>query len=72
MYSTLGLRLSKYQALTEDCQALPYGLKNATSEYVYRTPHLFMGPTERDHASDVYFLDIPRPPLGNVVNMVRV
>jgi hypothetical protein len=31
-----------------------------------------MGPTERDYALDVYFLDIPRPPPGNAVNMVRV
>jgi hypothetical protein len=69
---TPGLRLSKYQALMEDCQALPYGLKNVASEYVYRTPHLFMGPTERDHISDLYFLDIPRPSQGNAVNMVRV
>jgi hypothetical protein len=27
---------------------------------------------ERDRASDVYFLNIPRPPPGNAVNMVRV
>jgi hypothetical protein len=38
---TLGLGL-----LTEDCQALPYGLKNAASEYAYGTPRLLMGPTE--------------------------
>jgi hypothetical protein len=31
-----------------------------------------MGPTERDHVSDLYFLDIPQPSLGNAVNMVRV
>jgi hypothetical protein len=31
-----------------------------------------MGPTERDHDSDVYFLDIPQPPPGNTINMVRV
>jgi hypothetical protein len=31
-----------------------------------------MGPMERDHVSDSYFLDIPRPSLGNAVNMVRV
>jgi hypothetical protein len=31
-----------------------------------------MGPTERDHTSDVYFLNIPRPLLGNAVNMVSV
>jgi hypothetical protein len=70
--STPGLRLSEYQVPTDDCQALPYGLKNAASEYAYRAPHLFMGPTERDYASNVYFLDIPRPPPGNAVNMVRV
>jgi hypothetical protein len=69
---TPGLRLSEYQVPTEDCQALPYGLKNIASEYAYRTPHLFMGPTERDHDSDVYFLDIPQPPPGNAINMVRV
>jgi hypothetical protein len=43
----------------EDCQALPYGLKNVAFEYVYSTPHLFMGPIERDHVLDLYFLDIP-------------
>jgi hypothetical protein len=69
---TPGLRLSEYQALSEDCQALPYGLKNVASEYMYRTPHLFMGPMERDHVLDLYFLDIPRPSPGNTVNMVRV
>jgi hypothetical protein len=31
-----------------------------------------MGPTERDHVSNLYLLDIPRPSPGNVVNMVRV
>jgi hypothetical protein len=67
-----GLRLSEYQVLTEDCQALPYGLKNAASEYTYRTPHLFVGPMERDHVSDLHFLDIPRPPPGNAVNMVDI
>jgi hypothetical protein len=64
---TPGLRL-----LTEDCQAFPYGLENAASEYAYRAPHLFMGPTERDHASDLHFLDILLPPSGNVVNMVGI
>jgi hypothetical protein len=29
-----------------------------------------MGPIERDHVSDLYFLDILRPPPGNAVNMV--
>jgi hypothetical protein len=56
----------------EDRQALPYGLKNAASEYAYRTPHLFVGPIERDHVLDLYFLDIPRPPPGNAVNMVDI
>jgi hypothetical protein len=56
----------------EDCLALPYDLKNAASEYAYRTPYLFMGPMERDHVSDLYFLDIPQPSPGNAVNMVRV
>jgi hypothetical protein len=69
---TPSLMLSEYQVLTEDCQALPYGLKNAASEYAYHTPHLFMGPTERDHVLDLYFLDIPRPSLGNAVNMVNI
>jgi hypothetical protein len=27
---------------------------------------------ERDHVSDLYFLDIPRPPPGNAVNMVDI
>jgi hypothetical protein len=69
---TPGLRPSEYQVPTEDCQAFPNGLKNATSEYTYRTPHLFMGPTKREHVSDLYFLNIPRPPPGNTVNMVGI
>jgi hypothetical protein len=69
---TPGLRLAEYHTLTEDCQALPYGLRNVASEYVYRTPHLFMGPMERDHVSDLYFLDIPRPLPGNAINMVGI
>jgi hypothetical protein len=43
---TPDLSPSKYQVLTESCQAFPYGLKNVPSEYAYRTPHLFMGPAE--------------------------
>jgi hypothetical protein len=31
-----------------------------------------MGPTERDHVSDLYFLDIPQPSPGNAVNMVGI
>jgi hypothetical protein len=31
-----------------------------------------MGPTERDHASDLHFLDILRPPPGNAANMVGI
>jgi hypothetical protein len=27
---------------------------------------------ERDHVSDLYFLDIPRPPPGNAVNMIDI
>jgi hypothetical protein len=54
------------------CQAFPYGLKNAASEYAYRTPHLFMGPMEQGHVLDLYFLDIPRPPPGNAINMVSI
>jgi hypothetical protein len=56
----------------KDCQALPYGLKNTASEYAYHTPHLFMGPTERDRVSNLYFLDIPRPSPGNAINMVGI
>jgi hypothetical protein len=69
---TPGLRLVEYQALAEDCQALPYSLRNIASEYMYRTPHLFMGPMECDHVSDLYFLDIPRPSPGNFINMVSI
>jgi hypothetical protein len=69
---TPGLRPSKYQVLMEGCLAFPYDLKNAASEYAYCTPHLFMGPTELGHVSDLYFLDIPRPPLGNAVDMVGI
>jgi hypothetical protein len=43
----------------EDRQALSYGLKNAASEYAYRTPHLFVDPMKHNHVSDLYFLDIP-------------
>jgi hypothetical protein len=69
---TPSLRLSKYQVLTKDSQAFLYGMKNAASEYVYRTSHLFMGPTKRDHVLDLYFLDIPRPPPSNAINMVGI
>jgi hypothetical protein len=69
---TPGLRLYEYQALMEDCQTLPYGLKNTASEYAYHTPHLFTGPMECDRVSDLCFLDMPRPSPGNAVNMVRV
>jgi hypothetical protein len=69
---TPDFRPSEYQVLTEDHQALPYGLKNAASEYAYCTPHLFLDPMKRDHASDLYFLDIPRPPPGNAVNIVDI
>jgi hypothetical protein len=31
-----------------------------------------MGPMERGHVLDLYFLDIPRPSLGNAVNMVNI
>jgi hypothetical protein len=31
-----------------------------------------MGPPERDHVSDLCFLDIPRPSPSNTINMVRV
>lgn len=69
---TPGLRPSNYQVPMEGCQAFPYGLKNAASEYAYRTPYLFMGPMEQGHVSDLYFLDIPRPPPGNDVYMVGI
>jgi hypothetical protein len=69
---TPDFRLSEYQVLTEDCQALPYSLKNAASDYAYHTPHPFVGPMERDHVSDLFFLDIPRPPPGNAINMVDI
>jgi hypothetical protein len=69
---TPSLRPSEYQVPTEGCQAFPYGLKNAASEYAYRTPHLFMGSMEQGHVSELYFLDIPRPLPGNAVNMVGI
>jgi hypothetical protein len=69
---TPGLRLSEYQVSMEDCQALPYDLKNAASKYAHHTPHLFMGPMERDRVLDLYFLVISRPSLGNAVNMVGI
>jgi hypothetical protein len=33
---------------------------------------MFMGPTEQDRVSYLYFLDIPRPSPGNAVNMVGI
>jgi hypothetical protein len=69
---TPGFRPSEYQVLTKDRQALPYGLKKAASEYAYRTLYLFVDPMKRDHVSNLYFLDIPQPPPGNVVNMVDI
>jgi hypothetical protein len=69
---TPGLKPCEYQVPMEDCHAFSNGLKNAASEYVYHTSCLFMGPTEQDHVLDSYFLDIPRPPPGNAVNMVGI
>jgi hypothetical protein len=65
-----GLRLFEHQTLTEDRRAFPHGLANAASQYAYHIPHLFMDPTEQDHALDLCILDIRRPLLGNAVNIV--
>jgi hypothetical protein len=51
----------------------PYGLVNVASEYTARIPHLFMDPTERDHVSDLYLLDLPElDHPTSTVNMVEI
>jgi hypothetical protein len=67
-----GLRSGDYEALMEhSSNTYPYGLVNATFEYMARIPHLFMDLTEHDHALDLYLLDLPEPdhpaPTVNVV-----
>jgi hypothetical protein len=69
-----GLRSTDYEVLTKHLSTVyPYRLANATSEYLVRIPHLFMDPTERDHVSDPFLLELskvnyPAP----IVNMVDI
>ena len=58
----MGLRLSKYEASTENYQAQPYGLRNAASNYAYNI----------QRCSDLCFILRPRPKPCNFVNMVRI
>jgi hypothetical protein len=64
----------EYEVLTEHPSTVyPYRLVNAASEYMVHVPHLFLDPAERDHTSDVSFLELPeidRP--APVVNMVDI
>jgi hypothetical protein len=50
-----------------------YELIDAASEYTAHIPHLFMDPAERDHVSELYLLDLPKPdhptPTINVVEI---
>jgi hypothetical protein len=54
----------------------PYGLVNVTSKYTSRMPRLFMDPTEHDHISDLYLLDLPgldHPvPTVNIVEIKQI
>lgn len=55
------LRLSDYQALTEQCHAFPYGLVNVASEHALYIPRLFMDPAHRDHITNLHLLDLTGP-----------
>jgi hypothetical protein len=69
-----GLRSGDYEALMEHSpNTYPYGLVNTTSEYAARIPHLFVGPAERDHVSDLCLIDLPEPDrLAPIVNVVEL
>jgi hypothetical protein len=46
---------------------------NAVSKYTARIPHLFVDPAERDHVSDLYLLDLPKPDHpASTVNVVEI
>jgi hypothetical protein len=54
----------------------PYGLVNMASKFTARIPHLFADPTECDHISDLYLIDLPEPdhpaPTVNVVEIRQI
>ena len=57
-----GLRLSECEALMENYQAQPYGLRNTASNYAYNI----------QRCSDLCFIHRPRPKPRNFINMVRI
>ena len=57
-----GLRLSEYEASTENHQVQPYGLRNAASSYAYNLQRRL----------DLRFMHRPRPKPRNFVNMIRI
>ena len=60
--SATGLRLSEYEASTENYQAQPYGLRNAASNYAYNI----------QRHSDLCFIHHPRPKPRNFINMIQI
>jgi hypothetical protein len=54
----------------------PYGLANTASKYTAYIPHLFVDPAKRDHVSDLYLIDLPKPdhpmPTINVVEIRQI
>ena len=57
-----GLRLSEYEASTENHQVQPYGLRNAASSYAYNL----------QRRPDLCFMHRPRQKPRNFVNMVWI
>ena len=56
----MGLRLSKYEASTENYQVQPYGLRNAASSYAYNLQRRL----------DLCFMHRPQPKQRNFINMI--
>ena len=58
----MGLRLSEYEASTENCQVQPYGLRNAASSYAYNLQCRL----------DLCFMHRPQPKPRNFINMIQI
>jgi hypothetical protein len=63
--------------LTEHPSAIyPYGLANAVSVYMVCVSHLFVDPTESDHVSDLFLLELPKighpAPIINLVDIRQI
>ena len=57
-----GLRLSEYEASTENYQVQPYGLQNAASSYAYNLQRRL----------DLCLMHRPQPKPRNFVNMIQI